>query len=561
MRVRRILAVAVVAGGCLAPAGTAGASPGAQQGSARPARQAVLPLGAPGLQESRSTAQIAPGATLTTVTRGRPSDADFWTVTAGFSATRPEAEALASRLRAAGFPARVEQVDGRAADDPEQGPVGFVVRTGRSSSQADMTALQARLAAAGFSGTSVTHTALDGRPTSGPWVVHILDVDLHRFRGSVQAHLGTDIVPDRETTSSIARRTAALAGVNGGYFVIPPADGTPGDLAGISVVDGRLVSEAVNGRAALALRGHPGPAGQAGRADVRRLSTALSLTSTDGATRVLNGRNRKPGLIRSCGEPGAQPTQRPKHDFTCTNPDDLVQFDSDFGTSADSGPGEQAVLDRRGRVLSLQPTRGGSIPPGGSVVEGIGTGAKWLAGHAAVGRVLRVRTEVDDERGRRVGTGPTTDIVNGGPLLVRNGRPFVDANAEGFVQPDRPDFYYGFAVRRNPRTMAGVTGRDHLLLVTVDGRQPGYSVGLSFPEESAVMASLGARDALNLDGGGSTTTVGRGATVLGRPSDTTGERPVGDAVLLYPPQRGMDEGQRGPDGQQGRDGHRHGAQA
>jgi len=86
--------------------------------------------------------------------------------------------------------------------------------------------------------------------------------------------------------------------------------------------------------------------------------------------------------------------------------------------------------------------------------------------------------------------------------------------------------------------MAGVTGQGHLLLVTVDGRQPGYSVGLSFAEESAVMASLGARDALNLDGGGSTTMVGSGGTVVGRPSDTTGERPVGDAVLLYRPLRG-----------------------
>ena len=77
-----------------------------------------------------------------------------------------------------------------------------------------------------------------------------------------------------------------------------------------------------------------------------------------------------------------------------------------------------------------------------------------------------------------------------------------------------------------------MTAAGHLLLVAVDGRAPGYSVGLSFLEEAAVMrAALGASDALNLDGGGSTT-MAVGATAITRPSDPTGERPVGDAVVV-----------------------------
>lgn len=51
------------------------------------------------------------------------------------------------------------------------------------------------------------------------------------------------------------------------------------------------------------------------------------------------------------------------------------------------------------------------------------------------------------------------------------------------------------------------------------------------PEEAAVMRALGAEEALNLDGGGSTAMVAEGQ-LLGRPSDTTGERPVGDALLV-----------------------------
>ena len=81
--------------------------------------------------------------------------------------------------------------------------------------------------------------------------------------------------------------------------------------------------------------------------------------------------------------------------------------------------------------------------------------------------------------------------------------------------------------------MSGVGSDGYLLLVTADGRAPGYSVGLSFPEEAAVMNGFGARDALNLDGGGSTTMVAD-VTLLTRPSDSTGERPIGDAILLLP---------------------------
>jgi exopolysaccharide biosynthesis protein len=65
----------------------------------------------------------------------------------------------------------------------------------------------------------------------------------------------------------------------------------------------------------------------------------------------------------------------------------------------------------------------------------------------------------------------------------------------------------------------------------VDGRQPSYSAGASFKESARIMEALGAEEAVNLDDGGST-----GMTVevrlVTRPSDTTGERPIGDAVVL-----------------------------
>jgi hypothetical protein len=359
--------------------------------------------------------------------------------------------------------------------------------------------------------------------------VQVLRIDPARFHGRVRNVLGTGVVPGRETVSSMTSRLHALAGVNGGYFVVSNTDGTEGDLAGISVIRGRLVSEAVNGRTSLLVR-----RGRA--AQVQRLSTRDVLRSDDGTTRELDGLDRGPGLIRACGGVGGdQPTERPLHDISCTDDAEVIRYDGFWGPVTPAGPGFEAVLDATGHVTAVREARGGAVPAGGSVLAGTGDGADWLRAHAQVGRRVVARTRV-------VRGGPSSNrtvaprrlgIVNGGPRLLRRGRRHITARSEGFHHPADPSFFWKFGVRRNPRTMAGVTRRGRLLLVAVDGHQPDWSVGLSFPEEAGVMRALGARDALNLDGGGSTT-LSIGGQLSNRPSDATGERPVGDAIVLEP---------------------------
>ncbi len=88
-----------------------------------------------------------------------------------------------------------------------------------------------------------------------------------------------------------------------------------------------------------------------------------------------------------------------------------------------------------------------------------------------------------------------------------------------------------FATARHPRTLVGLSD-DHttLYLVTIDGRQPGYSTGASLAEAAAIMFHLGATMALNVDGGGSTTMIIRdpdGASQLGNSPSGGFERVVG----------------------------------
>jgi hypothetical protein len=485
-----------------------------------------LPLGNPGLKETRTTEQVTPGVTYTRIVRGEESRKDFYTVDVAFRADRTAAEEIAGRLRADGYKPRVEKVSDRAPDDPASGPSGYLVRVGKFATQAGADALRARLTADGYAGTRTVYTGEDGGRTTGPWVVHVLKVDPDRYGGTLAPELATEVVPERELLTGISARTGALAAINGGYFVIGPNDGTPGDLAGISVLKGDPVSEAVDGRTSLVL-----PEGDGAGSDVAALSDGYSATSSEGASRLVDGLNRKPGLIRGCGgEGGDAPTEDPKHDFTCTDPSELILFTPTFGANTEPGEGAEAVLDGSGNVTALRGGRGGPIPPDGSVLSGTGDGADWLRAHATPGTTVNVKTSISGE-GARLDEG--TGVVNGGPRLLSSGEEDVTAFAEGFVYPENPEFYYRFGERRNPRTLAGTTPGGDLLLVAVDGRRPGYSVGASFEESAGIMGALGSEEAVNLDGGGSTGMTVRQRLVT-RPSDTTGERPIGDGVVILP---------------------------
>jgi hypothetical protein len=137
-----------------------------------------------------------------------------------------------------------------------------------------------------------------------------------------------------------------------------------------------------------------------------------------------------------------------------------------------------------------------------------------------------------DADGQPINPADYAAALGGGPRLLRDGSADIRAAAEGYRPSNDPGWGRRIA-DRNPRTMAGIDPEGHLIMATVDGRQPGYSVGLSYAEGATVMRALGARDAINLDGGGSATMV-VGGKVVNSPSDNEGERPVADSLEVVP---------------------------
>jgi hypothetical protein len=349
----------------------------------------------------------------------------------------------------------------------------------------------------------------------GPVRINVLAVAPARVRGV----LSNGRVAGRERVSRMARRVRAVAAVNGGYFA------PSGDPVGALAVDGELLSESVNGRAALsvgtAAPPRIGPVRYRGRVTV------------NGHTREVDGINRTRGLIPACGGGrGDAPTTRPNAVLTCTDASELVVLTNRYGARPPREGGVEAVL-RDGIVESLRPPGSGPVPRGAELLTGTGDAARFLRN-----RVLP-RTPVELALGLTAGGRPlalggaAAFVVGGGPRLLRAGRVAVTARAEGFAPPQAPAFYGTFVAARQPRTLAGIRADGTLLLVTVDGRRPGWSVGMTLPEAARLMHSLGARDAMNLDGGGSTTMTVRGELV-NRPSDRVGERPVSDALYVTP---------------------------
>lgn len=110
-------------------------------------------------------------------------------------------------------------------------------------------------------------------------------------------------------------------------------------------------------------------------------------------------------------------------------------------------------------------------------------------------------------------TGVST-AMGGGPILVAQGRSLQASSKDP----------------RNPRTAIGWNDREFYFVV-VDGRKKDLSIGVDFAELADLMIELGCQEALNLDGGGSTTLWLKGQ-VVNHPSENGVERNVANALVL-----------------------------
>jgi hypothetical protein len=353
-------------------------------------------------------------------------------------------------------------------------------------------------------------------------IVHVLRADPDIAPLTVESTTGVAGALLEKTTDMLKSTTSTRsrwphAGINGGFFY-ETTDGQA--FMGISVQEGQVQSAScVRPRREAVLIQH-------GRPYISDFTTYLTV-SVPGVDPVpLDGVNRHPGWMRGCAQnSGAK--DYPLDENYRTNPSEIVAFtpqykaptprpDGDSRFTEDDDPGAEAVMDARGRVLSLNPNgRGGTtVPAGGRVLQGTGSGAAWLRAHATVGSVLSLQERVRDERfGDDIPLDDSVDIVNGSYPLVRDAKYAYTGNNNSV----------------DPRSAIAVDGPGRTLFVTVTGKKA--RSGAKLDELSRILLDLGAVDGLNLDGGGSTTLVVK-ETIRNRPADTAGERAVADSVYI-----------------------------
>jgi hypothetical protein len=142
----------------------------------------------------------------------------------------------------------------------------------------------------------------------------------------------------------------------------------------------------------------------------------------------------------------------------------------------------------------------------------IGDGAKWI-------KALTVGASI--HLGWANGSVGAQDVIAGSALVLQEGVVTFEAGCATDL------------CRRNPRTAVGVMADGTVMLLVVDGRASG-SVGLTLRQLGMELKALGAVDAANLDGGGSATMWIKGMGVVNRPTDSSGERPVSNAIVILP---------------------------
>ncbi len=196
---------------------------------------------------------------------------------------------------------------------------------------------------------------------------------------------------------------------------------------------------------------------------------------------------------------------------------DLVLFNSYYAPSTKTNEFGREIKIKNGRVTANSTKGNMSIEPGTYVISGHGANADALAKVKVGDKVTLTET-----LGNQIADAAET-VVSGGPLLLENGKVNVRTSAEKIAG----DISWG----RSPRTAVGLKKDGTLLLVVVDGRST-QSGGFTLAELAQYMLRLGAVDAVNFDGGGSSEMVVNGKAV-NRPSDGK-ERLVSIGLGLVP---------------------------
>jgi hypothetical protein len=351
----------------------------------------------------------------------------------------------------------------------------------------------------------------------GPLVMYLVRVDLRRSDIDLREARADAQLKGREKTSSMVQRAArdgstVLAAVNADFFDLKTGENENQQVIAGEWWKGLKVTDSPydtydNVHAQFAL-------------DVAR-NPFMDRFILDGRAWV-TGRTATTPIITVNHNPSGNPegTALFTARFGATTPRDTTRQTAEAALVAIGRRGDTLTFIRRGAVSAQS---GSQIPSNGAVLAAYGVGLRMQEVQAmrdgdTVNVLLTTLPRLPKNAAPAL-------VIGGWPRILRDGASVAGdvATIEGTISRN--------AEMKHPRTALGFS-RDSstLYILAVDGRTQ-RSVGVTLDELASIMRRVGAWNAMNFDGGGSTTMVIDGA-VVNVPSDSAGERAVGSALMV-----------------------------
>jgi len=287
--------------------------------------------------------------------------------------------------------------------------------------------------------------------------LNVLDIDIARAPVLIKPIIAPEGAPRLQTVNEHASATHALAAVNANYFK------KTGVALGTLVIDGDWIAGPLYDRVALGIN-------KAGYARIDRVSLHGTLcTSNQEAPKIWINNINTP---RRTGCRTVAYTRRWGNYIS-------LPFD-----------GSLVAIDAQGRVVSTD-ARSLTIPYGGLVLSDSENSALSAL---QIGDQTYLRWQVTPD-----GWNNIAEAVSGGPMLIKDNQYCIDLQQESFRKSWTSN-------NIKARTACGITANNHLLLITAEGTHTLYNL-------AHILHELGAVDAMNLDGGGSSTMVIHDSTV------------------------------------------------
>lgn len=319
----------------------------------------------------------------------------------------------------------------------------------------------------------------------GPIVANALEIDLSNKNISLKSVLpNKNKIKGKETLSKLVKSEMAFAGINANYF-----DVKVGNPLGALITDGSWVTGPIYNRAAIGFTENNDvfidQVKLVGKASVYRgfRKKLHSMFEIDGL-------NIPFGLYKKVGF-----------------------FTSDFDSELSLPKGKEAILIKEGCVKKIG-SHSIDIPEDGYVLL---SSDIYHFDELKKKDCLKITWESIPD------WSSVTEAISGGPYLIMNGEIYVDQEEQRFSFAKKDAFA--------PRSAIGLGNKGKLFLVAVDGRKFGYSVGATFQELAEILKKLNLKEAINLDGGGSTTLVANGEVI--NTLSEHHERKISNALLIF----------------------------